>query len=163
MRDTDLKDKVGKQFREAQSDLINFKQELETIQIKLEASSSNEKLLENLRKPENLYESRMAFINFLRSLPFNEQQRIVEAIISPESGGRVQVQYPRPTDDALSPEEMEKDKIDVGEILSDREPIPSLEFIFDMSKIKSLISGLNKQKLNKFYSSGVAGRPYRLD
>jgi hypothetical protein len=68
------------------------------------------------------------FKGYLNALPFTEKKRIVEAIISPENGGKIEIAYIRPSDflDAeelkeIIPEELE------GKSVAEIEAIPSDE------------------------------------
>jgi len=89
------------------------------------------------------------FKELLFNLPFAEKRRLIEAIISPENGGKVFVTYLRPAD-FLSDEELESiPKDQWHESLTDRSPICFGEFQIDVSRIEAIINSLDRSEILK--------------
>jgi site-specific DNA recombinase len=103
------------------------------------------------------FSTKVNFSDFMHALPFAEKRRVVETIVSPEQGGKCLVQYIRPTD-ILDDEELQnvpKEKRHVP--LTDREPYPHIDFIFDLDRVEAVISSLNRcNLLSKVDQRGAA-------
>lgn len=84
---------------------------------------------------------------YLEGLPFADKKRIVEAVISPETGGRVQVSYVTPAD-FLDGEELKgMSQEDQNKPLKDRQPCVVGDFCIDLDKIENVINGLDRNVL----------------
>jgi hypothetical protein len=97
------------------------------------------------------FASSRQFIEFLYNLPFSEKKRLVEAVISVETGGKCSVRYVTPFDIAENINDVPREQL--HEPLLDRDPIVEGLFNIDLNRIEALISGLNKKEL--FCSDGV--------
>ena len=103
----------------------------------------------SLREHARVYfDQRREIQEYIYSLPFEEQKRIVEAVISPETGGRVTARYFIPMRDgdyegSLS-EEAKKElwKPDMSE-----SPVVEFEFGADIERIEDLITGIDRRGL----------------
>ena len=101
------------------------------------------------------------FLTYLDGLPFKERKRIIEAIVSPETGGKCTVRYVRPFDyldnediRAIPEEEREttlkKPRTDIA-------PLVEVDYFADLNKIEALITGLDRQELlNKLVENGIS-------
>jgi site-specific DNA recombinase len=91
---------------------------------------------------------RMRIEEFVRSLSFSERKKLVEAVISPETGGKIMVRYHRPLQEGdieidmenISEEELEK--LDGPQ--QDEPPIVECQFNADLNKIGNFIAGLRR-------------------
>ncbi|MCX5831996.1 MAG: recombinase family protein [Deltaproteobacteria bacterium] len=105
------------------------------------------------------FSTKGGFSDFMHSLPFAEKKRIVETIVSPEQGGKCFVQYVRPIDFLDSDELKEIPKEKWNAPLTDREPYPHGDFMFDLDRVESVINSLkDKSLLSKVYADPPAGR-----
>jgi len=75
--------------------------------------------------------------SILFDLPFSDKKRLVESVISPESGGKVFGCYLRSND---SLEQGVSDKP-----ITDQDPNADQIFYLDIDKVENIISGLSKQ------------------
>jgi hypothetical protein len=75
--------------------------------------------------------------SILFDLPFSDKKRLVESVISLESGGKVFVRY------LCSNDFLETEGSD--EPITDQDPIADLRFDLDIDKVENIISGLSKQ------------------
>ena len=86
---------------------------------------------------------------YIYSLPFKTRKKLVEAIISPETGGKIVARYPIPLIDGdyderdLSVEERKR----LLEPLLDQPPVLEFEFNADLDKIGNFIAGLDREPL----------------
>ncbi len=98
----------------------------------------------NRRKGMKLhFKTEAQFAAFLTNLPFAEKKRILEAVISPETGGKAILRYPTPFD-ILDGEELRKiPKEKRHQPLTDHEPFVELVFDLDLDRLENLITSLN--------------------
>lgn len=97
------------------------------------------------------------FQRHMLSLPFQEKKRIVEAIISPENGGKCSVYYVRPIDfldneefKGLSADERHKP-------LEDKSTYVHGNFNIDLNKINEIINGMDRESiLSKGHERGAS-------
>ena len=75
--------------------------------------------------------------SILFGLPFSDKKRLVESVLSPESGGKVFVPYLR-SNDFLETEGSDKP-------ITDQDPIADLVFDLDIDRVENIISGISKQ------------------
>ena len=80
---------------------------------------------------------KLALSSILFDLPFSDKKRLVESVISPESGGKVFVPY------LLSNYFLETEEPD--QPLTDQDPIVDLYFDLDIDRVENIISGISKQ------------------
>jgi len=85
------------------------------------------------------------FIKFIYDLPFKEKQRIIEAVIAPENGGRCFLRYQTPNDLVDYPHIIDK-KL-ANKPLKDLKSVIDMDFKIDLDRIEALITGLNKKDL----------------
>ena len=85
------------------------------------------------------------FMEFLYNLPFNDKKRLIEAVISVETGGKCLIRYITPFDIVDNIHDVPKEQL--NEPLLDRDPIVECLFNIDLNRIEVLISGLNKKGL----------------
>ena len=70
-------------------------------------------------------------------LPFSDKKRLVESVISPESGGKARVRYLRSNDFLIFGGS--------DEPMTDRNPIADLTIDLDIDRVENIISGISKQ------------------
>ena len=70
-------------------------------------------------------------------LPFSDKKRLVESVISPESGGKARARYLRSNDFLISGGS--------DEPMTDRNPIADLTIDLDIDRVENIISGISKQ------------------
>jgi hypothetical protein len=86
------------------------------------------------------FDFRMRVRRFIRSLSFDAKKKLLEAIISPETGGSCIVKYKG------------HDAYD-----SDEKKVVEINFNADIDKIRAVISGVDKRSLlNKFDEGGTS-------
>jgi hypothetical protein len=152
--------KYEKEFKEISASLKQAERENDLIFNKVDRLAEFQKAVDRATrtgKANIRTKAGVGLKKFLHTFPFNEKKRIVEAVISPETGGKILINYPTWAD-ALSPDERtgvpkaELDKpLDKPEIYMD--------FQIDLARLESLINGLDKKGLsNKFNSGRVSGR-----
>jgi hypothetical protein len=85
------------------------------------------------------------FKDFLHNLPAEEKKRIIESVISPETGGKCIIRYVTPFDYVDDIRNIPKEEL--FEPQKDREPIIDLNFNIDLNRIEKLIAGLDNRVL----------------
>jgi len=153
--------KDEKEFREVQLSLGKAKAEYDLVKNKVDRLKEFENAYKNAdfhqRQRLNL-QTKGKLFKFLYDLPFNEKRRIVEAVVSPETGGHVEVRYLMPMD------VLDYDVIpEKGHYrpLMDEKPVVEMHFQADLNKIEALIGSLGKD-LNKLESKvSTHGTPRR--
>jgi site-specific DNA recombinase len=98
----------------------------------------------------------------MHSLPFEEKKRLVEAVISPETGGRVTARYFIPMLDGDCVRGLSKEEEnELWKPLESEPPIVEIEFNADINKIENAISGLNRGGLlDRFGGSSEGGNGF---
>jgi site-specific DNA recombinase len=85
---------------------------------------------------------------YVYSLPFEDQKRIVEAVISPETGGRVTARYFVPMLDGDCEKGLPKEiENELWKPLMYESPILEVEFRADINRIEDLITGIDRRGL----------------
>jgi hypothetical protein len=83
----------------------------------------------------------------LENLSFTEKRRVVEAVVSPEQGGKVEIGYIRPAD-FLDGEELGEMPVEEREKpLKDRSHYVVGDFSMDVNKLQAVLTGLNNTSL----------------
>ena len=91
----------------------------------------------------------------IHSLPFEEKKRLVEAVISPETGGRVTARYFTPMLDGDCVSGLAKEEeAELLKPLMNEPPVVEIDFNADLSKIENAISGLNREGLSFSFGDG---------
>jgi site-specific DNA recombinase len=85
------------------------------------------------------------FKEFLYNLPLKEKKRILEAVVSPEAGGKCIIRHVTPFDFEDDIEDIPQD--DLHKPLWNRNPLIDCQFNVDLNKIEALISSLNGREL----------------
>jgi hypothetical protein len=94
---------------------------------------------------------------FLKNQPLKEKKRIIEAVVSKETGGQATIRYPQPVDvlDDDDLHKLPKDKWYTP--ITETEPFVEVEFGADLGKIQALIAGLDRMELlDKFNFARVS-------
>jgi site-specific DNA recombinase len=105
------------------------------------------------------FKTKAEFQKHMLALPFPEKRRIVEAIVSPENGGKCSVGYVRPVD-FLDYEELKSLSADERrKPLDDKSTYVNGNFSIDLSKIEAIINGLDREDiLSKAHPRPFSGR-----
>ena len=94
------------------------------------------------------FDQKSRISHYIYSLPFEDQKRIVEAVISPETGGRVTARYfiPMLDGDCVKglPEEQENE---LWKSVMNERPVVQVEFMADIDRIEGLITGADRKGL----------------
>ena len=86
-------------------------------------------------------------IRHLDGLSTKDKKRLIEAVVSPESGGKIHVRY-LTGDDLVDDFDFNKyQKEDLYRPLTDREPVLEYDFKVDINGIMALISSLKHKDL----------------
>jgi site-specific DNA recombinase len=104
---------------------------------------------------EVVFDQKSRISSYIYSLPFEDQKRIVEAVISPETGGRVTARYFIPMldgDCAKGLPEEEENKL--WKSVMDERPVVQVEFMADLNRIEGLITGADRKGLLSKVGSG---------
>lgn len=140
--------KVEAEYAENLNNLKNAEIELNFVQNKIDQLAAFEKAYAPSNKRammKQYFASLKQFTEFLYDLPFKEKKRLVEAVVSVETGGKCLLRYVTLFDivDDISniPEEQ------LHEPLLDKDPIIECLFNIDLNRIEALISGLNRCEL----------------
>ena len=125
--------RTQKDFENAQTKYVNL-EELEKLWFSPETSKR-----ERIRSQ---FDYRRKIADFISSLSFNEQKRLVEAVISPETGGKITVRFFRPSDVEDDPDLVGADKPQ-----PDKPPVVECDFRADLYKIANLIASFRRESL----------------
>ena len=156
----DAQKKLEAEFEKTQLDLTNAKRELENAAAKNQRYESFKKALTT---PPNGLMGKLkiegTLRQFLENLPFAEKKRLIEAVVSPEQGGKCFLKYVRPTD-YLSEEELKAvPKSKWNEPQKDRPPYAYADFLADFDTIETVVNSLNRDGLlDKASFDGVCTR-----
>jgi hypothetical protein len=126
-------------FRATKAELKKVEYELNFKSEKIDRLKAFEKAVSssNLRKRGSAQvAARKAFSEFLWNLPFKEKRRVLEAVVQPETGGKITVRNVMRSDIVDVPVKNEKP-------VNDKEPIIELDFTIDINRLEQLINGLN--------------------
>jgi hypothetical protein len=96
---------------------------------------------------DTIWDTRNEIIKFLGKLPFEEKKRITEAVISPETAGRVYIRYQKPTDYVDHDDLMTLEPELLNQSQHDRPLIVDCQFFVDLERVMRIISGLNNEEL----------------
>jgi len=101
---------------------------------------------------------KFTLISYLQKLPPKEKKRIIDAVISPEIGGKVLLMYPRPGDVCDETKLKQIPKRDHNKPLIDHPMMVAMDFDLDIRKVGAIISGLDYDSLlSKTDSDDLAG------
>jgi hypothetical protein len=130
------------------TNLKNAEFEFNFIQNKVDRLAEFEKAFATSNKRNMIkkhFSTLKQFSEFLYDLPFSEKKRLIEAVISVETGGKCIVRYATPFDIIDDIHDVPKKQL--HEPMLDRNPIVECLFNIDLNRIESLINGLNRSKL----------------
>lgn len=119
-------EKIEKEFSENKRNLKNTETELRAILYKVNHFEEYQKKMNGSSKFSTFFKTKDAFKTFIRQLPFKEKKRIIEAVVSPETGGKIFLEnHPENSNDF------------------------DLEFDFkmDIDKVGKIITSLDKRSL----------------
>jgi site-specific DNA recombinase len=145
-----MQSKDEAEYAENSDKLKNMELEFNFVKNKVDRLAAFEKAFTTSNK-RNLMKTHFTtvkqFSDFLHNLPFNEKKRLLEAVVSVETGGKCLVRHATLID-ILDDDEIRKiPKKQLHEPLLDRDPIVECFFNIDFNQIESLISGLNRSEL----------------
>ncbi|HVN96382.1 MAG TPA: recombinase family protein [Syntrophorhabdaceae bacterium] len=124
---------------EREHDIVQHKYEyLEEFKKAFTGSSKAKKIRSHFKIRSKIEE-------FIGTLSFRDKKRIVEAVISPETGGKIIVKYYRENPDDI-PEEAGKVAILEGP-QPDKPPVVEFDFEADLTKISNLITAIDRTSL----------------
>jgi hypothetical protein len=135
------------ELKDIQRELKQRLEEYNLIRHKTDKLAEFERAMKSLdgRKRFSLHFKTEALLaSFLSNLPFAEKKRILEAVISPETGGKALLRYPCPFDLLDGEELREIPKAQWHRPLTEHEPYVELVFELDLNRLEALITGLNK-------------------
>ena len=142
-KDADDLDSLKKKLRKAENEYNSYQNKTDRLaQFKKALESSD-----YWSKGDIITQAKNKLLQFLYSLPFKEKKRIVEAVVSPESGGKCRLRYQTPSDYIDEHEFANFSKEELSEPQIDRQPVIYMDFDMDLDKIETLITNLNKKKL----------------
>ena len=136
------------EYKENLTNLKNAESELKFLQNKVDRLAEFEKTFDPTNKRSMIkkyFATVKQFSKFLYDLPFKEKKRLIEAVISVETGGKCLLRHVTPFDFVDDINNIPKEQL--HEPLLDRYPIVECLFNIDLNRIESLISGLNKSEL----------------
>jgi site-specific DNA recombinase len=155
-KDADDLDSLKKRRRKAE-------REYNSYQNKTDRLAKFKKALESSdywSKGDIITQAKNKFLQFLYSLPFKEKKRIVEAVVSPENGGKCRLRYQTPSDYIDEHEFADFSKEELSEPQTDRQPVIDMDFEMDLDKIETLITNLNKKKFLVNYGQSHGKRTF---
>ena len=132
--------KTEEELVELRNNLKQAKQELSFAENKLDRLSEFHNSIEQATK-RIVFSTKGKFKTFLDNLPFQEKKRIIEAVVSPELGGKYFVRHPTLADIADNPDDIPKSEFYTP--LPERGHILVGTFSIDLNRIQSIISDLN--------------------
>lgn len=120
-------------------------QERDSHQSKIDRLSSYKKAMgmgkiNRRKRRQAFFTTRKGIMAYLHSLGYADRKRIVESVISPETGGKCSVVYLQP-EDLISGDETIPEK-DRNKLI----PAVEMNFEIDLNKTEALISSLNTNK-----------------
>jgi site-specific DNA recombinase len=142
-KDADDLDSLKKKLRKAEREYNAYQNKVDRLaQFEKALESSDYWSISSVITP-----AKGKFLQFLHSLPFKEKKRIVEAVVSPENGGKCRLRYQTPSDYIDLHEFANFSKEELNEPQTDRQPVIEMDFEMDLDKMETLITNLNKKKL----------------
>ena len=145
---TDEKNKNQEELDKVKSALKQTENEYNLSHNKIDRYAQFEQAYKNgnFRKRSGTYfKTQAEFIDFLHDLPFEEKKRILEAVISPETGGRCEVRYQRLIE-LIDDDVQVSDEVLVKPIM-DKEPVVDMNFDVDINRVEGLITGIDNREL----------------
>lgn len=144
----DLLNKATEDYKLSRDNLKQAERELDFIETKADRLKEfKEAISQSSRRGRmnKYFRTEGQFKEFLYNLPFKEKKRILEAVVSPEAGGKCIIRH-------VTPFDFEDDIVDIPmsdlhKPLLDRNPFIDCQFNIDVNKIEALISGLNGREL----------------
>jgi site-specific DNA recombinase len=156
--DPDRRAKYEIAQRKLESVALQTEAELKKTTAALDLIAHRQKRLDQFKKgvSERVgFKEKVTFAGFLNGLSFEERRRVIEGIISPETGGKITIGFTRPKD-FLDESEHSKDQT---KPLKDRPYYISLDFEVDPDKIESVILSLDRSKVQGCSDKAVPDRP----
>ncbi|MFC1567476.1 recombinase family protein [Thermodesulfobacteriota bacterium] len=156
----DLRKKEKGLYQEITKELEKANNDFDLVENKADRLQEFENLYKKAGKSERfklVFKTKGEFKKFLINMPFEEKKRIIEAVISPENGGKCIIRYVSPND-YLDGETLKgAPKAEIHEPLKDQDPLIEMDFRMDLNAIESVITGLNKRDLlDKFNKERIA-------
>jgi len=145
--------KVQQEWKTTKSDLRHTLIEFEFVRDKLNRYEQFTQTIEKSTKNKHRgskFKIKSELQSYIFNLPFLEKKRLVEAIVSPENGGRCTVAYIRPIDFLDVEERKDLSSEELRMPLEDRDPCIYGTFNIDLGKIEDVIKSFNRELvLNK--------------
>jgi site-specific DNA recombinase len=141
--DIDLAKVYEKQLKADEREFKTIKAKLKKAEYELSLKSDRidrlkafEKAVSGNKNGSVQVEARKAFANHLWNLPFKEKQRVLQAVVQPEMGGKITLRNVMLSDSVDEPVKNDKP-------VNDKDPIIELDFTIDINRLEKLISSLN--------------------
>lgn len=144
----DEQNKNEQKYIDAQSKINAAKKELLFSENKVDYLAEFQRSMESATKRGQfgIYFSQKAkFMAYLYELPFQERKRVVEAVISPATGGKYIVSYPTVGDVVDNIEEVQESEINIP--LPNRGHMLVGDFGIDLNRLEAIITSLNNKRL----------------
>jgi hypothetical protein len=151
--------KWQKQWEENAPELKKAQADFETVKNKVDRYEQFKEAIRNKPIGKRIglkFKTVAKFQRHMLALPFAEKRRIVEAIVSPETGGKCSVGYISPID-FLDEDELKK--VPAGKRrkpLGDKSTYVHGNFSIDLSRIESIINGIDRTLLGKEHQNAVS-------
>ena len=150
-------EKTEKMRDDIHRELINAQQNLELI------SGKTRRFTDLSDMMQNRISTKISLKDFLYGLSFQDRKAVVEAMISPENGGRCKISYAIATD-FLTDEEMQGMTLEERvQPLKDRNLVVEANFNIDPDKIEAIITGLDRDDILGIPSAWHSPGPHRYN
>ncbi len=142
--------KVQAEWEALQPELKKVRQEIDAIENKIDRYREFKEAMKegtSRDKFKKRFKTEAEFFQFMDSLPFPEKRRIVDAVISPERGGKIKLAHVRPYDVMDADDLADLPVEDRHRPIIDRPPMVYAEFSMDLNRIEAAITSLNRDGL----------------